>query len=48
MLISERGTGLGLNLVKSLTELHDGTLNIESELGAGTQVYVHLPQSPLE
>lgn len=37
------GTGLGLPLVKSLIELHDGTLSIDSEPGAGTTVSVHFP-----
>ena len=38
-----RGTGLGLSLTKSLVELHDGTLSIESELGEGTTVSITLP-----
>lgn len=38
-----RGTGLGLSLVKSLTELHGGTIHIESQLGKGTSVHVDLP-----
>ena len=41
----ERGSGLGLSLVKSLTELHSGEFDIESQLGEGTQVTVSLPLS---
>lgn len=39
------GTGLGLPLAKHLTELHGGTLSIESEPGKGTTVHVDLPLS---
>lgn len=37
------GTGLGLSLVKTLTELHGGRLVIETALGQGTLVEVCLP-----
>ena len=39
----QRGTGLGLPLVKSLTEVHGGTFKLESQLGAGTTATVRLP-----
>lgn len=37
------GTGLGLFLVKRLTELHGGKLRLVSEVGKGTTAYVSLP-----
>ncbi len=37
------GMGIGLSLAKALVELHDGTLDIESELGVGTRVTICLP-----
>jgi signal transduction histidine kinase len=37
------GTGLGLPLVDALVRLHGGTLEIESAVGRGTRVTVHLP-----
>jgi signal transduction histidine kinase len=37
------GTGLGLPLVKSLIELHGGTLEIDSVKGEGTRMTVHFP-----
>jgi len=39
------GTGLGVPIALALTELHDGSLNIESALGIGTTVNVILPRS---
>ncbi len=37
------GTGLGLPLSKSLVELHGGSLDVQSQVGAGTTVTVRLP-----
>ncbi|MEH6631153.1 MAG: ATP-binding protein [Halopseudomonas aestusnigri] len=42
-LVSQEGIGLGLSIVKSLTEAHEGQLEIKSKLGKGTIVHVHLP-----
>lgn len=41
------GSGLGLALVKSLTQLHGGEFTIKSEEGTGTEVTVTLPMKPL-
>jgi signal transduction histidine kinase len=38
------GTGLGLPLTRSLVELHDGSVNLESVLGKGTKVTVTFPR----
>ena len=37
------GTGLGLTLVQSLIRLHGGSVDLESQLGAGTTVAVLFP-----
>lgn len=38
-----QGTGLGLALVRRLTDLHNGTIAVESEVGKGSRFEVSLP-----
>jgi two-component system sensor histidine kinase/response regulator len=40
----QQGLGLGLTICKRLTELHGGTLTIQSNMDAGTMVTVKLPR----
>ena len=42
------GTGLGLNLVKKIVEAHGGTVDVQSEPGAGTTFIIKLPAIPTE
>lgn len=37
------GTGIGLNIVKEIIELHGGSISVESELGQGTTFILDLP-----
>jgi signal transduction histidine kinase len=43
---THQGTGLGLALVRSLTELHQGTMRIVSTEGHGTTVAIEIPAQP--
>ena len=45
--VHQSGAGLGLSLVKSLIELHGGTVVIESASGQGTRITCRLPLAQL-
>jgi len=40
---SREGSGLGLAIAKKIVELHQGTIGIASQAGAGTILIVSLP-----
>ncbi len=37
------GAGLGLNIVKNIVDMHDGTIKVDSEFGKGTKITIHIP-----
>ncbi|MDD9903204.1 MAG: HAMP domain-containing sensor histidine kinase [Rhodospirillaceae bacterium] len=37
------GTGLGLNIARSIVELHGGTIGFDTQAGSGTRFYFDLP-----
>ena len=43
---SSEGTGLGLALVKSIADLHGGSVSVESGFGRGTLVTLRFPSRP--
>ena len=42
------GLGLGLSIVKTLVDLHHGSITVDSELGKGTKFTISLPSNPTE
>ena len=40
----QKGTGIGLALVKAIVELHGGTISLESEPGFGSAFFMRLPK----
>ena len=41
------GTGLGLSIVKTIVDLHGGSVRVSSKLGKGTTFVVELPRLPV-
>ncbi len=41
-----QGTGLGLSLVKSIMDLHHGTVTVHSKIGKGTTAILRFPSNP--
>src|SRR5712672_972730 len=43
-----QGSGMGLAIARSLTNLHGGTMRLRSKLGKGTVVRITLPRDPMK
>ena len=42
----EKTTGLGMSIIKTVVELHNGNITFESTEGAGTTFYIKIPKEP--
>lgn len=40
---SHEGSGIGLSLVKSFVDMHDGSINVDSEQGKGSKFVIRIP-----
>ncbi|WP_061316013.1 PAS domain-containing sensor histidine kinase [Clostridium botulinum] len=40
---NKEGSGIGLYLVKSFVNMHEGTINIQSEIGKGSEFIINIP-----
>jgi len=45
---NREGSGIGLSLVKTLIEMHGGTVKVKSELGEGSEFIIDLPVTVIE
>ncbi len=44
--VQSQGSGVGLSLAKTIVEMHDGTISVESEIGKGSVFTVLLKKDP--
>lgn len=44
---SQEGSGIGLSIVKSLVEIHNGSIEALSSLGEGAAFMIYLPSNPI-
>ncbi len=44
----QEGSGIGLALVKSLVDMHEGNISVKSEFGKGSKFIVRLPVKILD
>ena len=42
------GSGIGLSLVKALVEAHEGSINVNSTIGVGSEFIILLPNKRVE